>query len=179
MNYIIVRTRAGVSKSAISQIEKLWKTLAPDRPFQFKFVDQVLNAQYQKEERLAKILSIFSGLSIFIACIGLFGLSAYTASLRTREIGIRKIVGASSADILMLLSQDFTRMIFISFFLAIPIAWYAMETWWLSTFAYRVSVGVGVIAITGLATFIIAWLTVGYQTFKAAIANPVKSLRNE
>ncbi len=179
MSYIVARLKPGENNAAIPMIENKWKALAPDMPFQFRFVDNVLDAHYKKEKRMEKMFTLFSGLSIFIACIGLFGLSAYTASLRTKEIGIRKVFGAGVTSILILLSKDFTKLLLISFFLAAPISVYIMDTWWLQDFPYRIQISPSTIVASGLAALLVAWFTVGYQSIKAAIRNPVRSLRNE
>lgn len=179
MSYVVARIKAGENESAISMIESRWKDLAPGMPFQFRFVDNVLDAHYKKEKRMEKIFTLFSGLSIFVACIGLFGLSAYTAGLRTKEIGIRKVFGAGVGDILILLSKDFTKMVSISFLLATPIALYVMETWWLQGFAFRIQISVWTVVAAGLSALLVAWFTVGYQSVKAAVRNPMRSLRNE
>jgi putative ABC transport system permease protein len=179
MNYVVARLKPGTNAEAISQIESKWKELAPDMPFRFRLVDNVLDAHYQKEKRMSKIFALFSGLSIFVAAIGLFGLSAYTASLRTKEIGIRKVFGAGIMDILLLLSSGFAKTVLISFLLAAPISWYLMETWWLQGFAFRIEISVWTIAVAGCAALALALVTVGYQSMKAAVANPTQSLRNE
>jgi putative ABC transport system permease protein len=118
-------------------------------------------------------------LAIFVSCIGLFALSAYITSLRTKEIGVRKVLGASVSGVVMMLSKDFTKMILLALVLAVPVAWVVMEKWWLQGFAYRVNVGLGVILVAGLSVLIIAWLTVSFQSVKAALANPVKSLKSD
>jgi putative ABC transport system permease protein len=179
MSYVIARIKPGENKSAVTAIESKWKELAPGMPFQFRFVDRVWDDHYKKEKRTEKIFTLFSGLSIFVACVGLFGLSAYTASLRTREIGIRKVFGADVSDILILLSKDFTKVVFIAFVLATPMAWYVMENWWLKGFAFRIQINAWTMTTAGLAALLVAWFTVGYQSIKAAIQNPVRSLRNE
>ena len=179
MSYVVARLKPGSGTQALSHLETKWKELAPDMPFQFRFLDSVLETQYQKEKRTAKIFALFTSLSILVASIGLFGLSAYTASLRTKEIGIRKVFGAGVRDVLVLLSKGFTKMILLSFILATPISWYLMDQWWLQGFAFRIQVSVWTIAIAGLAALSLAWVTVGFQTIKAAFANPVKSLRSE
>src|SRR4030095_15668210 len=125
-----------------------------------------------------KEFAIFSTLAIIIACVGLFGLSAYTASLRTKEIGVRKAMGASVESIVLLLSKEFTRLILVAFVLSVPIAWYIMNQW-LSGFAYRIDIGINVFLIAGLTALVISWITVSYQSIKAAIVNPIRSLRSE
>ncbi len=177
--YVMVRVKAGQIQSAIHSIEAKWKDLNPEQAFKFSFLDQNIDAQYQSERQAGNLFAVFSGLAIFVACIGLFALSAYTASLRTKEIGIRKVLGASVSGIVVLLSQDFTKLIMLAFLLAVPMAWYIMENWWLSTFAYRIEIGAGIILFAGFMAFLIGWLTVSYQSIKTAVRNPIQSLRSE
>jgi putative ABC transport system permease protein len=148
-------------------------------PFQFRFLDNVLDAHYKKEKRMGKIFTLFSCLSIIIGCIGLFGLSAYTVGLRMKEIGIRKVFGASVTNIHVLISMDFIKMILISFFIAVPVSIYVMDFWWLQEFPFRIQISPWTILASGLAALVIAWITVGYQSFKASVQNPIKILRNE
>lgn len=176
--YIYARVKGKNATTVISDIEAAWKKIAPDQPFKYQFLDQNLTAQYESEKRAGKVFAIFSGLAIIIACVGLFGLAAYTANLRTKEIGIRKVLGASVGGIVVLLSKDFTKLIVIAFILATPFAWYMMDTW-LQNFAYRIQLGVGIFLFAGVIALLIAWITVSYQSIKAAIVNPVKSLKNE
>jgi putative ABC transport system permease protein len=176
--YIYTRIQGDNLMETVSAIEKRWKTMVPDQPFKYQFLDENLNAQYASEKTAGEIFAIFSGLAIFIACVGLFGLAAYTASSRTKEIGIRKVMGASVANVVLLLSKDFAKLILLAFILAVPISWYVMNNW-LNSFAYHVELGVGVFLFAGGITMLIAWLTVSYQSIKAAIINPVKSLRSE
>ncbi len=177
-NYIAVRLKPTMAKEAIAKIENLWKELVPDQPFRYEFLDENLGRGYAEEQRSGKLFAVFSGLAIIIACVGLFGLSAYTASLRTKEIGIRKVVGASVSSVVVLLSKDFTRLVFIAFLLATPLAWWMMDTW-LKGFAFRVDLGVAAFVTAGIIAISIALLTVSYQSIKAAIVNPVKSLKSE
>lgn len=177
--YAYARIRAGEIASAIKNIENKWKELAPSgQPFKYTFLDQDLNRQYESEKKSGVLFGVFSGLAIIIACVGLFGLAAYTASLRTKEIGVRKVLGASVTNVVILLSKDFTKLILIAFILAVPLAWYVMNNW-LEGFAFRISLGIGVFIIAGAVSLAIAWLTVSYQSIRAAVANPVKSLRSE
>jgi len=177
--YVVVRVKADQTPSAITSIEAKWKELVPEQSFKFSFLDQNIDAQYKSEQQSGKLFTIFSGLAIFVSCIGLFALSAYITNLRTKEIGVRKVLGASAQGVVVLLSMDFTRMILLSFVLAVPVAWYVMENWWLQNFAYRINISVWIFLISGLLAFMIAWITVSYQSIKAAIQNPVKSLRSE
>jgi len=179
VQYAIAKVKGGQIPEAIEQAEAKWRELVPDKPFKFTFLDQDINAKYAEDQRTGKLFATFSGLAIFVACIGLFALSAYTANLRTKEIGIRKVLGASVGKILILLSKDFAQMVLISFVLAIPVAWLVMENWWLQNFAYRIQISISTIIVSGLAAFGVAWITVSFQSIKAAIKNPVQSLKSE
>ncbi len=175
--YIAVKIN-GDMPEAVKRVEDLWKKFAPDQPFKYSFLDENLENEYAEESRSGRLFSLFSAIAIFIACVGLFGLSAYTATLRTKEIGIRKVMGSSVGNIVILLARNFTGLVLISFVLATPLAWWLMREW-LSNFAYRTTLSVGTFLAAGAAAFGIAWVTVSYQSIKAAIANPVKALRNE
>jgi putative ABC transport system permease protein len=179
IQFTIVRVKAGEIPAALSKVEATWKKIVPGQPFKYSFLDQSLEQQYRSEQQTGKLFSVFSGLAIFVACIGLFALSAYITTLRTKEIGVRKVLGASVTSVILLLSKDFTRMIILSFVLAVPVAWYVMENWWLENFAYRIQISIWIILVSGAVALLIAWLTVSYQSIKAAIRNPVKSLRYE
>ena len=178
MNYVAIRLKANEYQQAIKSIESKWKELVPDRPFRYEFLQDNLNRGYDEEHRSAKMFTIFSGLAVVIACVGLFGLSAYTASRRTKEIGIRKVLGATVGGVVMLLSKDFTRLVAIAFVLASPLAWWMMDQW-LSGFAYKITMGATPFILAGITALAIAWLTISYQSVKAAIANPVRSLKSE
>jgi len=177
-NFVAVRLKPGSFNPVIRKIESKWKEFVPSQPFKFEFLDDNLNRGYAEEQRSGKLFAIFSGLAIIIACVGLFGLSAYTVSLRTKEIGIRKVLGASVSGVIVLLSSDFTKLVLLAFVLAVPAAWWMMDTW-LSGFAYRISLTIGSFALAGIIAIAIAWITVSYQAIKAAIVNPVKSLKGE
>jgi putative ABC transport system permease protein len=177
-NYAYVRVKGKNIPTVISQIESKWKTLAPEQPFKYLFLDDNLNAQYAEEKRAGEVFGIFSAIAIIIACVGLFGLAAYTANLRTKEIGVRKVLGASVLSVVVLLSKDFTKLILIAFLLAAPLGWYVMDNW-LQGFAYRVNLGASVFFAAGITALLISWITVSYQSIKAAIMNPIKSLKSE
>ncbi len=179
MSYVVARLKPSANAKTIAQIEAKWKDLAPNSPFQFRFLDDVVESNYRKEERMGKVFALFSGLSIFIALIGLLGLSTYTASLRSKEIGIRKVFGAGILDVFFLLTRGFTGTVLISFLLAIPISWYIMETWWLRSFAFRIQISTWTILGVGFASFAVVFITVCYQSVKASVTNPMYSLRNE
>jgi putative ABC transport system permease protein len=133
---------------------------------------------YSVEERLGNIFEVFSALAIVIACIGLFALTAFTAELRTKEIGIRKVLGASVPGIVVLLSREFGKLIIVSFVIALPLAWYGVR-WWLTSYSYKTEIGVWIYVSAGMIITVIAIITTSFQSIKAAIANPVKSLRSE
>jgi putative ABC transport system permease protein len=176
--YAYIKLRHENFASTVAQVEAQWKKRVPGEPFKYLFFDQNLQAQYENEKRAGQIFGVFSGLAIIIACVGLFGLAAYTASLRTKEIGVRKVLGASVGNVVFLLSKEFTKLILIAFIIAIPFAWYIMENW-LQGFAYRTELGPGVFFTAGAAALLISWITVSYQSIKAAVVNPVNSLRSE
>jgi len=162
----------------VNRIENKWKSLANGQPFSYSFMDDRFDDTYKDEQRIGKIAIVFSSLAIFIACLGLFGLAAFTAEQRTKEIGVRKVMGASVTGIVMLLSKEFGKLIVIAFVIATPLSWYLMDNW-LSGFHYRITINPILFLIAGGAAFSIAWLTMGYQSLKASIANPIKSLRDE
>lgn len=175
---IAIKIQGGNVKNTISQLEEKWKKLIPDRPFVFRFVDDMLQANYQSEVRLGTIFTLFSGLSIFISIIGLLALSIYSSEMRKKEIGVRKVLGASINDLLKLLSKDFTKVIGISIFLATPLAWYLMDNW-LTGFAYHIELQWWIFPLSGLGTLVATWLSVGFHTFQTAKTNPIESLKDE
>ena len=150
----------------------------PDRPFEYYFLDTAFDRLYRAEQRTATLLGIFTGLSLIIACLGLLGLAAATAEQRTKEIGVRKALGASLTDIVVLLSKGFAALVLVAFVVAIPLAYFG-AIWWLDNFAYRVEISSRIFLMAGLAALGVALLTVGYQAVKAAMADPVESLRYE
>lgn len=162
----------------LASLEQTWQTLFPGYPFETFFLDDDFNSQYQAEQQLSQIFGVFSFLAILIACLGLFGLAAFTAQQRTKEIGVRKVMGASVGGIIVLLSKEFTRLVLVAIVIAAPVAYYGMTTW-LEDFPYQVAVGPGVFLLAGLLALLIAFATVSYQSIKAAVANPIKSLRYE
>ena len=165
-------------KTTITEIEKVWKTLYPNNKFEYTFFDQTIAEFYDKEQKTAQLMNTAMGIAIFISCMGLFGLATFTAQQRIKEIGIRKVLGASAASIVSMLSKDFLILIIISLVIASPIAYYLMHKW-LQDFAYRIDINLWVFLISGLAAILIAFATVSFQAIKAALTNPVKSLRSE
>jgi len=163
---------------SIAEIQKIWTTLVPERPFEFTFQDEQVSKLYASEVKFQKLFSNFTFIAILIACLGLFGLSAYTAQQRTKEIGIRKILGASVLGVTKLLSKEFLKLVLVAIAVSIPIAWYTMSEW-LQNFAYHVELRAWMFVLSGLVAALIAMVTVSFQSIKAALTNPVNSLRNE
>ncbi len=162
----------------VASIERVWKTLAPQRPLEYSFLDETFNRQYNSETKFGQVFTVFASLAIVIACLGLFGLALFSVRQRQKEIGIRKVLGASVAGIVALLSKDFVYLVAVSIFIAAPMAWYCMRQW-LEGFAYRTTISVWIFALAGVICVLIALVTVSFQAVKAALSNPVKSLRSE
>ena len=175
---ISFRFQAKNAQDVIQSLENTWSKIAPGMPFAYSFLDQDFGSMYATEQRLGKIFSVFAGLAIVIACLGLFALTAFTAEQRTKEIGIRKVMGASVASIVLLLSREFGKLIVIAFLIAVPAAWYGIGKW-LNTYTYRTEIGILIYLAAGGLSFLVAWLTMGYQSFRAATSDPVRSLRSE
>jgi putative ABC transport system permease protein len=172
------RFEAKNAQEVIQAIEGNWKKFGPGLPFDYSFLDEDFGDMYSTEQRLGDIFSVFAVLAIIIACLGLFALTAFTAEQRTKEIGIRKVLGASVSGIVVLLSKEFGKLILIAFVLAAPVAWFGIDKW-LESYEYKTQIGVFVYLSAGLAAFLIAWLTMSFQSIKAALSNPIKSLRSE
>jgi len=162
----------------IAAIDKSWSVLFPDNLFRYEFLDDHIAAWYRQEEKEYTAFKLFAGIAILIGCLGLYGLVAFAAAQRTKEVGIRKVLGASLTSIVLLFSKEFAVLIAFAFLIAAPVAYYIMNNW-LQNFAYQVHIGAGIFLIAIVSSFIIAGCTIAYQAFKAAIANPVKSLRTE
>ncbi len=177
-DYFALRTSSTDYLSLIDKIEEVWKSFDAYAPFNIQFLDQKFDAQYRAELKLGKIFTLFAMLAIFIACLGLFGLSAYTAEQRRKELGIRKVLGATSGNLMLVLVGNFTKLLIVSILIAVPLAWYAMTNW-LNGFAYRISLGIGVFILGSLIALLIAWITVSFQSFKAARSNPSENLKYE
>ncbi len=175
---VMVRTKPGQTEATINAMKKISEQLNPAYPFSFNFLDQDLANLYKGEQRLSKLFNIFAILAIFISCLGLYGLSAFMAEQRTKEIGVRKVLGASVFNIVYLLSTGFTKLILVAVVIAVPISWFAINSW-LQSFAYHISVSWIIFVVASLAALLIAWATVSYESVKAAVSNPVKSLRAE
>jgi putative ABC transport system permease protein len=175
---ISVRLKAGDLQQQIATLKTDWQKVASDQDFEFRFLDESLNAMYEKEIRFGTVVNYASVVSIFIACMGLFGLATLMVARRTKEIGIRKVLGADVKGLVGLLSKDFAVLVIIAALVAFPIAWWALNKW-LEDFAYRISIQWWVFVVAAIAALAIALLTVSFQAIRAALANPVKSLRTE
>lgn len=173
-----VQLSSGNPAPALAQIQKTWESLYPDHYYEQQFMDEQLGEFLETETMLLRLIRIFAGIAIFIGCLGLYGLAAFMVTQKRKEVGIRKTLGASIAGILWLFGKEYLRLIVIAFLVAAPVAWWAMNAW-LEDYVYRISIGLSVFALSLLSTFAIAALTVGFQSVKAALANPVKSLRSE
>ncbi len=176
--YMVLQLETSDYSATLTRLEQIWQEHLPQVPFEFSFLDEQVNQQYQQEQQQAKLVGYFTILAIFIACLGLYGLASFTAARKTKEIGIRKVLGASVASIVSLLSRDFLKLVVLANLIAWPVAWFAMQKW-LENYAYRVEVNWWTFVIAGSLAFMIALLTVSAQSVKAALANPASSLRDE
>jgi ABC-type antimicrobial peptide transport system permease subunit len=171
---------AGTKSTAesLKAMETIFRKYNPEYPFEYHFVDQDYQKKFDDTQRVATLTGLFAGLTIFISCLGLFGLATYMAENRIKEIGVRKVLGASVFNITALLSKEFLVLVIISILIASPIAWYAMHVW-LNDYSYRITIQWWVFAMAGLLSILVSLITVSFQAIKAAVANPVKSLRTE
>jgi putative ABC transport system permease protein len=177
-DFVVVRLNAGDVSGAVEQVEEVWAQFEPENPFVYSFLDQDFDHAFRAEQRLGNVLTVFTGLAILVACMGLLGLVAFVTARRTKEIGIRKVMGASIVQINHLISRDFLRLVLIAFVVATPLSYWVVERW-LEQFAYRTEIGIGIFVLSGLSAIFIAWLTISIQSVRAALANPVDSLRDE
>jgi len=177
-NAISIKLGSGNIAEALNYVEKKWKNYFPETPFDYSFLDQQYDKLYQSEQKQAAIFTLFSFIAIFIACLGLFGLSSFSITQRIKEIGVRKVLGASVSSIVALLSKDFLKLVGVAALLAFPIAWWAMHNW-LKDFAYRIDIEWWVFVLAGIIAALIALITISFQAIKAGFSNPVKSLRTE
>ena len=177
-NFVLAKLRPGDLPGTLRAMEAVWDRMAPALPFRYSFLNDEFDALYRAEQRLGRLFGALAFFAIVVACLGLFGLAAFTAEQRTKEIGIRKVFGASVAGLVALLSKDFLRLVLIAFVVAVPVAYLAMNRW-LEDFAYRTDLGIGIFALAGGLALGIALLTVSYQAIRAALADPVKALRYE
>ncbi|MCW5910894.1 MAG: ABC transporter permease [Cyclobacteriaceae bacterium] len=178
VDFIFVKVNAEGMLSTLEFLEETWANIIPEASFGYYFLDSTFGAAYAREEKLGNSILGFSSVAIFLACLGLFGLSLFTAESRTKEIGVRKVLGASVWDIVRLLGLDFTKLVILSLILALPAAWLLMN-YWLNDFAYRIDMPVGMIVVAAISILSVAWLTVSWHSMRAAMVNPVESLRTE
>jgi putative ABC transport system permease protein len=175
---LCIKIKSNYLTNTISEIENVWKGQFENAPFRYSFMDENFNHLYRKEYKFSRTIQYFSILAIFIACLGLLGLSSFATENRKKEIGIRKVNGATLFELLSLLTRDFTKLILIAFVIAVPISLFAGNSW-LNNFAYQTEIGVGIFIVSGIFAFFVAILTIGYHTVKAALRNPVEVLRYE
>jgi len=178
LNQVSVRIRPGGIPETLEFLEEKWREYRPRHPFYYYFIDEQFDGLYHSEEKLRQIFSIFASLAIFIACLGLFGLASFSVEQKTKEIGIRKVLGATIPGITVLLYKEFTKWVLAASLIAWPIAWFTMQRW-LQDFAYRIDISWHLFLLSGLLALMIAWITISYQAIRAALANPVNSLRYE
>jgi putative ABC transport system permease protein len=176
--YVTVKIDKNRLQPTIAAIQRAWQQIIPDTPFDYTFLDDRFQKNYEADQRVANLVAWATGIAIFVSCLGLFGLAAFSAEQRTKEIGIRKVLGASGGSIVALLSRDFLRLVALAVLIGSPIGWYVMQKW-LQGFAYRTAIGWTVFALTTGAALLIAAATISSQAIRAALANPVKSLRSE
>lgn len=177
-NFIVATVNKQNYRNVISQLEGKWKEVVHNTPFEIDFLSDSVGRQYQNDQRVSAIITIFTLLAIIISCLGLYGLSAYVAERKVKEIGIRKVMGATATSIVVLLSREYMKLVVVALIISVPIGYYAMSVW-LESFAYKIQLNAWVFIITGIIALVIAWLTVGFESVKAARSNPVNSLRNE
>lgn len=178
-NYLNIKLKAGADEAkALAVIEAMYKKYSPESPFEYKFADEEYGKKFADEERTRSISILFTTLAIFISCLGLFGLASFVAEQRTKEIGVRKILGASAFSLWRLLSKEFTLLVLISLFIAIPAGLYFMNKW-LQNYQYRAELSWWIFVSAGVSVLLITLLTVSFQSIKAALMNPAKSLRTE
>ncbi|HWV64212.1 ABC transporter permease, partial [Chitinophaga sp.] len=175
---ILVKVKMGKDKETVRQIKQVYQQYDPGFPFDYKFLDKEYQAQYATEGRVAVLSKYFAGLAILISCLGLFGLAAFTAQRRRKEIGIRKVLGASAASVLLMLSRDFVKLVLVAVLIAFPLSWWIMNHW-LNGFAYRIHIGTDVFLIATISTLLITIFTISFQAISASLTNPVKSLKSE
>jgi predicted permease len=175
---INIKIKAGSEKPVLAYVEKLWNQAFPDYVYEYKFLDETIRNFYKQENQLSQLYKIFAAIAIFISCLGLYGLVSFMAVQRTKEVGIRKVLGASVQNIVYLLSKEFTLLIIIAFVISAPVAYYIMHQW-LQNYSYRIPLGISIFVLAIISSVVIAWITVGHRAIKAAMANPVKSLRTE
>jgi len=178
VRFAVIRLASGDIPEGLKYVEDTWNQVVANYPFEFRFVDQDIDRNYAGWDRVSSLLKYFAILAIFIACLGLFGLASFTAEQRTKEMGVRKVLGASTSSLMVLMSKEFTKWVLIANIIAWPVSWYMMNTW-LKDFAYRIDIGIGTFVMAAVVALLIALMTVSFQSFKAATSNPVDSIKYE
>lgn len=179
LNYFFARLRGGNLEESLSKLRTIYSELVPHRPFEYRFIDERFGALYAGEQRMGMVTSVFAAIAIIIACLGLLGLVSFAASQKAKEISIRKVMGATVPGIVMLITKDFTKLVVLAIAVAIPVSWYVMENYWMTSFSYRTTIGIMPFAVTSLGCLVVAFGTASYQAIKAALINPAQTLRNE
>jgi putative ABC transport system permease protein len=177
-SYFCIKINSEDMGQTMAFLKEKYAAVFPNNPFDYFFLDTFFNRQYKNERQFGSVFGFFAGLAIFVACLGLFGLASFTASQRTKEIGIRKVLGSSVTSVFFLMSKDFLKLVVISNLIAIPVVWYVMDQW-LNGFAFRINIGAWIFIVSAVVTTLIALVTVSYQSISVATSNPVKSLRYE
>jgi putative ABC transport system permease protein len=175
---LLIRIRPNNMSNTISSLEETWNKIAPDFPFEYNFLDEQIDKLYSADQRAGSVINVFSFLALFIACLGMFGLASFTAEQRVKEVGIRKVLGAKVPGIVLLLSKEYTKYILLANLFAWPIAYFIIDRW-LQNFAYRIDISLWVFVLSGGIALLVALATVSFQAIKAAMANPVESLKYE
>jgi putative ABC transport system permease protein len=175
--YLAATVNLASFKTVSEKMKQQWNARINDTPFESVFLNENIKTMYAEESRTSMLLTLSTSIALIISCLGLYGLSVYVAERKTKEIGIRKVVGASIRSILVMLSREYVKLVAISFLISIPIGYYLMEKW-LENFAYKISPGVSVFLVSGIVSFLVAWLTISFESFRAATKNPVDTLRN-
>ncbi len=175
---INIKIKPGSEKAVLPYIEKLWTSTFPDNVYDYKFLDRTIENFYKQEDQLSQLYKIFAGIAIFISCLGLYGLVSFMAVQRTKEVGIRKVLGASARSIIYLLSKEFTVLIIIAFIISAPVAYFIMHKW-LQNYTYRIPLSASIFILAIISSILVAWITVAHRAIKAAMVNPVRSLRTE
>ena len=178
MQFVYVKLAPGQIRASLAAVEQTWQQHFPTRPFEATFLNERLRNVYDTEAQFGQTVGFFASLAVLVACLGLFGLSAYTIELRIKEIGVRKVMGASVMQVVALLNREFSVLVGLGFLIGAPVAWYCMRQW-LTDFPYRIDITAALLVGSGALTFLLAWLTVSYQSIRAARMNPVRSLRHE
>ncbi len=173
-----IKTTGKDAAAAVTDVKKVWNIYETAFPFEYTFLEDDYDNLYRTDQQTGLLFTVFAAIAILISCLGLFGLATYTAQIKTKEIGIRKVLGASVAGITRLLAREFLILILIAFVIATPIAWFSMSRW-LQNYSYRITITWWIFLATGMLALLVTFITVGFQAIKAAIANPVKSLRTE